>query len=61
MPMVICVVFCKHFVYVDNFEKVELDQIEFMAMRLYGLIHARYILTTRGMAQMVRSLRFSSR
>jgi len=37
----------------ETFEKVELEQIEMMAMRLYGLIHARYILTTRGMAQMV--------
>jgi len=31
------------------------EQIEKSARHLYGLVHARYIVTTRGLAKMVRS------
>jgi casein kinase II subunit beta len=30
------------------------EQIEKSARHLYGLVHARYIVTTRGLAKMVR-------
>ena len=33
------------------------EQIEKSARHLYGLVHARYIVTTRGLAKMVRSSR----
>lgn len=32
------------------------EQIEKSARHLYGLVHARYIVTTRGLAKMVRSV-----
>lgn len=32
------------------------EQIEKSARHLYGLVHARYIVTTRGLAKMVRSM-----
>lgn len=32
------------------------EQIEKSARHLYGLVHARYIVTTRGLAKMVRSI-----
>lgn len=32
------------------------EQIEKSARHLYGLVHARYIVTTRGLAKMVRAL-----
>jgi casein kinase II subunit beta len=35
------------------------EQIEKSARHLYGLVHARYIVTTRGLAKMVRGLDFS--
>jgi casein kinase II subunit beta len=35
------------------------EQIEKSARHLYGLVHARYIVTTRGLAKMVRFLSFS--
>jgi casein kinase II subunit beta len=33
------------------------DQIEKSARHLYGLVHARYIVTTRGLAKMVSQIR----
>ena len=32
------------------------EQIEKSARHLYGMVHARYIVTTRGLAKMVQSL-----
>jgi hypothetical protein len=32
------------------------EQIEKSARHLYGLVHARYILTTRGLTKMVRTV-----
>jgi casein kinase II subunit beta len=34
------------------------EQIEKSARHLYGLVHARYIVTTRGLAKMVRLIAF---
>ena len=36
------------------------EQIEKSARHLYGLVHARYIVTTRGLAKMVSQLEFLS-
>lgn len=37
------------------------EQIEKSARQLYGLVHARYIVTTRGLAKMVCSIQFNVR
>lgn len=37
------------------------EQIEKSARHLYGLVHARYIVTTRGLAKMVRYVILSSK
>ena len=34
------------------------EQIEKSARHLYGLVHARYVVTTRGLAKMVRLFTF---
>jgi len=39
----------------ENISDSNRDQIETQARILYGLIHARYVVTTRGLAKMVRS------
>lgn len=38
----------------EQLDESQRDQIESQARILYGLIHARYIVTTRGLAKMVR-------
>lgn len=35
------------------------ESIEKSARHLYGLVHARYVVTTRGLAKMVRTTRLS--
>ena len=37
----------------DRYDDNQREQIERAARHLYGLIHARFIITTRGLAKMV--------
>lgn len=39
----------------EHISDLHREQIETQARVLYGLIHARFIVTTRGLAKMVRS------
>lgn len=41
----------------ERFDEKARDQIERAARHLYGLIHARFVITTRGLAKMVRERR----
>lgn len=40
----------------ERFDEKARDQIERAARHLYGLIHARFVITTRGLAKMVISV-----
>lgn len=41
----------------ERFDEKARDQIERAARHLYGLIHARFVITTRGLAKMVTILK----
>lgn len=42
----------------ERFDEKARDQIERAARHLYGLIHARFVITTRGLAKMVNTCVF---
>jgi casein kinase II subunit beta len=52
----ILVLFCKG---VDELDEASRESVEGAARHLYGLIHARYIITSRGLAKMVSTLSLS--
>jgi hypothetical protein len=45
----------------ERFDEKARDQIERAARHLYGLIHARFVITTRGLAKMVSFVREKDR
>ena len=50
---------CFHLTHLEHFTEEQQDLIDDSAEMLYGLVHARFILSTKGMQQMVCQAKIS--